>query len=209
MKTIKAVIFDYDGVLCSDYFYWPLAKTYPEIYKAINQQIFKQSHEAINQWMTGQISYRRTNQIIGQTIQAEPEMLDKILIAGIKQSNLNYPLIEFAQELRNSDIKTGILTDNMDVFSLYTVPHFQLDKTFNPIYNSAALGQLKHEHHWQILHQMITKMETDFSHALVIDDSPKIGQHVKQQNGHFYLYPKGNRIRDAKKFIAWYKNNYK
>ena len=187
-KKLKAVIFDFDGVLCSGRFYHTIKKTNPVLFEKINQRIFKKSKDLVKSWMRGEFDYKKFNQIISQELNVESALLDRELEKSVKSMQLNKYLLEFAQDLKRDGIKTAILTDNMDVFDNILVPHYNLAQYFDEIFSSSEYKILKEDNNGELLKKLLAKLGVSFDEILVVDDSEKFGEFVLEQGGSFYLY---------------------
>lgn len=207
-KKIKAVIFDFDGVLCSDFFYNTLEHTNKEYYDKINKEIFQGSKDMIRSWMRGHIKSDDINSIISSRLNINKEILDQELSNSIKCMKLNPYLMQFIKELRASGAKTAIMTDNMDVFEELLVPTFKLNEYFDEIYSSPKYKRLKKDENWKNVHEVLEKLNCDMDEVLFIDDWDEVGGYVKSQNGNFYLYKRGNNELDFREFKKWFDENF-
>lgn len=209
MNIIKTVLFDFDGVLCSDYFYFTLAKSNQVLYEAINNQIFRSNvyKDPIANWMRGQLTYQEFNRLIAPTLQTSSNVLDNGLVSSVQAMTINQPLLDFSQNLRQAGVKTLIFTDNMDIFEKVAVPHHHLDQYFDAYYSSHTYGKLKKDDDWQFLSDVITTHNSSYSESLLIDDSASIGEVMRQRGGQSYVYPRGGRESDFAIFSDWFKSN--
>lgn len=209
-KNINLVLFDFDGVLCSDYFYFTLGEYQPDKYQAINEQIFSSPDrkEFVESWMRGQIDHHAFNADIAQVLDIDAVILDRELEQSIKQMNINKALLNFSNILRERGVKTSIFTDNMDVFEKFTVPHHSLFNYFDNYYSSHSHHMLKNDNNWEFLRYVIDQNNASYDTTLLIDDSRSIGKVMTDRGGSFYLYPRGGQESDYNQFYDWFSQNY-
>jgi len=201
-EKLKAVIFDFDGVLCSDYFYHTIEKSDPILFKKINQKIFKKSKDLIKSWMRGEFDYKKFHQIISQKLNVDSELLNRELEKSVKKMKLNQKLLEFVQNLKQNGMKTAILTDNMDVFDNILVPHYNLSQYFDEIFSSSQHKILKGDNEGELLRRLILKLGVNFNEILVIDDSEKFGEIVLGNGGRFCFYD-GRDVSFNKEYVEF------
>ena len=63
---ISALFLDFNGVLCSDYFYSSMKSDYSDAYQYITQDFIINSKDIINEWMVGGLNYHQVNSIISK-----------------------------------------------------------------------------------------------------------------------------------------------
>ncbi len=203
---LKAVIFDFDGVLCSDYFYHTLEQVDSNLYNQINKKIFQGDKELIRSWMRGAIDYSDINNEISKRLNTDEDFLHEHLIKSIKNMTLNNLLLDFAKGVKSKGIKTAIMTDNMDVFEKYLVPHFKLNNHFDLIYSSSTHKRLKKDNNWQTPAEVMSLLNSNLNNSLFIDDWEEICDYIQSQNGYSYLYQRGNNESDFADFHTWFRN---
>ena len=205
MKTdYKIVFFDFDGVLCKDYFYANLKKTYPDVYNFIQKEIFGGNNKIINQWTRNQISSDDVNKFISEKTKINFQKLSEMFIESVKQMKIEKRLIDLAQNLQKNNIKIALITNNVDIFSRVIVKHNNLDKIFPMIINSADYGILKHEQNGKLFDIVLKKLgETEYKKVLLIDDSVKAGKIFENKGGLVFTYD------NFENFELWVKKNFK
>ena len=139
----KAILFDFDGVLCKDRFYIKtLLHRYPKVYDWIQLNIFG-NKDLVSDWMKNLITSYHINKLISDATGMDIALLNELYEQSILTMELDKDIISLAQSLRTSGKRLGVVTDNMDVFSTITVPNHNLNKIFDVIANSADYGILK------------------------------------------------------------------
>lgn len=209
MKQINTVLFDFDGVICSDYFYFTLEDQHSRLYSDINEHIFHNDNykKLINQWMRGALTYQKFNRVIAKKLGTKSSLLDDALESSVRQMTMNEPLLEFSSQLRSIGIKTIIFTDNMDIFEKVTIPHHKLGDHFDDCFSSHKHNLLKKDQDWQLLDKVLTAHNTSYEETLLIDDSKSIGSIMEKRGGNFYLYPRGGHVKDFWIFKNWFDKN--
>jgi FMN phosphatase YigB (HAD superfamily) len=188
MSTISTVFFDFDGVLCTDRFFAALKPDYPDVQEWISQHIFG-GEKYGDRWMRGELNYRQINRIIAEATGISPELLDKLLISGVGRMKVNAALIQFAENLKQNDIKVALVTNNMDVFSEIIVPVKKLDKTFSIIVNSFEYGLMKQDKNGRLFDIALNWLGLNsFDGVLLIDDTPVYCDIFKAKGGQVYQY---------------------
>ncbi len=201
LKNIEAIIFDFDGVLCSDRFYNTLPA---ELQEKIDKDIFKNSPELVNDWMRGKVRSSDINKIIAEMHNISFNYLERELEKSVKKMRLNMPLFNFAKKRRQEGFKIGILTDNMDVFQKIFVPHNKLNDYFDAIISSFDYKMFKMENNGELADLALKKLNVVYSKTLFIDDKEKIGKIVAAKGGNFYLYKKGYEEKNYFEFENWF-----
>jgi FMN phosphatase YigB (HAD superfamily) len=188
MSKLIAVLFDFDGVLCTDRFYTTLEPEYPDVISWINRHVFGGENYFVR-WMRGEYTHRQINAIIAEKTGLEFNKLNELFIESVRQMKINPVVIEFAKKLQHKNIKTALVTGNMDIFNEITVPEKQLDKVFPVIVNSYDFNLLKVDENGKLfdiaLHQLgLASCEG----VILVDDSLTHGQIFKEKGGEFFYY---------------------
>lgn len=201
---IKAIVSDFDGVLCSDYFYHTLANKDPEIYEFINANLFKENKWMVKDWMRGKITAVDINMYLSQKTNRSYEFFKDTLEESVRAMSLNQGLLKFLSVIKSKGVKTGLLTDNMDVFESITVPEKHLLTIFDQIVPSFKYGMLKGDEEGKLLDVTRDLLGVNYEEILVLDDWETLGGFVKNRNSHFYLYNKQTKDQ----FEDYFKDNY-
>ncbi|HSQ97111.1 MAG TPA: HAD family hydrolase [Rickettsiales bacterium] len=205
---IKLILSDFDGVLSNvdrDFittgFYTTIRNENPELMQNIGNFLFKSSSGHINRaWMQGEISYKELNTLMARKFNTTENYLNKHLIESVKKMKLNESLINFYQKQRLEGIKVCIMSDNMDIFSEVSIKHFNLDKYFDKIYNSADVKQLKRDKNCELAKRITNEFGYENKDVLVIDDSEKLLGELNEYDFKTFLY--NNKTQDQ--FENWF-----
>ena len=206
-NELKAILFDFDGVLSKGRFYSTICNEDQKIKDAIIQNIFsKEAKDVIQTWMRGERSFEEVHTMFAESIGTDIEFLNKSLIESVLAIKLNTELLNFVSSMRHLGVKVTIFTDNMDVFDRIFVPYNNLKNKFDFIFSSSTFKKLKLDNNAAFLKQAIEIMDVRYEQTLLLDDSPKIGVFMKKFGGNFYLYE--DYYNEFNKFIQWFYNNF-
>lgn len=168
----QAVIFDFNGVLCVDRFYEKkLRSAYDHLYQWIQKTIFT-DQALLRDWMTGRKSSSSINAMIAEKTNFDFALLHSLFLASVRGMVLDVNILNVVRALKKQDIRLGLVTDNMDVFTKVIVPENNLDKVFKVIINSADEGRLKEDDHGKLFELAWHKLDTHIEQSLLIDDTP-------------------------------------
>jgi len=196
----KAILFDFDGVLCKDRFYIKtLLHRYPKVYDWIQLNIFG-NKDLVSDWMKNLITSYHINKLISDATGMDIALLNELYEQSILTMELDKDIISLAQSLRTSGKRLGVVTDNMDVFSTITVPNHNLNKIFDVIANSADYGILKRENNGKLFDIALVSLNVDIKNSLIIDDSQSTIDLYRNRGGFGYLY---NNFHDLKAFLGY------
>jgi len=200
LSSIKAIIFDFDGVLCKDTFYNSLKESHPQIHQYVEEYIFRGDHNLVQLWMRNKITSDKINGMISKNNDIEFESIKKIFERDILNMKIDHDLLNFAKKQSILGRKIAIATNNMDIFSSITMPYHKLNETFNVIVNSADYGLLKADQDGKIFDIVMKKIGiNDFKSVLLIDDSLKVKLLFEAKGGNVFTYD------NFKDFIEWAK----
>lgn len=192
--TIKLICSDCNGVLNNvdgDYsksgWYSTIAVDDAELYAKINKFLFSKKY-LISSWMSGEIGYRDINKIVASNFDVRYDYLNEKLIESAKKLELNWDLIRTFQNFRKGGGRVVITSDNMDIFTLYTVAANNLNDYFDGIYNSSDIGHLKDFDNFQLYRNLAEENGVSFAEVLVVDDSRRIINGVMELGFAGYLY---------------------
>jgi FMN phosphatase YigB (HAD superfamily) len=174
LKSYEAVLFDFDGVLCHDRFYdLSLRPGYGELCDWISEHVFRKpdDEDLIRRWMRGKIGYKDINRIIADARRVESAWLDLELLESVRLMKLDERMLGLAREQKTAGKKIGIVTDNMDVFSLITVPDKKLASVFDFIANSSDHGCLKCDEGGRLFDVALAGLGITAEKAVLLDDS--------------------------------------
>ena len=188
MQNLSAVFFDFDGVLCTDRFYATLEPEYPNVTEWINRHVFGGESYFVR-WMRGEFTHRQINAIIAEKTGLEFDKLNELFIRSVRQMKINAAVIEFAKALQQKNVKTALVTGNMDIFNEITVPEKQLDKIFPVIVNSYDYKLLKIDDNGRLFDIALKKLGlASYEGVSLIDDSFTHCQIFHEKGGEFFHY---------------------
>ncbi len=177
MNSPKLILCDFDGVISrfhasskQEGFYSDLLPKHPTLHKNITDLLFGPSKYLRESWMCGQINYTDVNALMAHKFGVERSYLDAELLKSLRQFTLNQNLITLLQKFRSSGTTVAIMSDNMDVFTQYAVPHFSLLTFFDAVYSSSDLKQMKKHNNWELPKKIAKKYNCEYADVLVIDD---------------------------------------
>ncbi|MCX6790741.1 MAG: hypothetical protein NTV62_00930 [Candidatus Gribaldobacteria bacterium] len=198
----QAVLFDFDGVIGSGYFYAGLKKEAPLVYNFIEENVFGSVSGKIDQWMKGQLTWAQVNQLIAQQTAFDEQKLYEYLVESIQQMKIEVRLLGLASQLQERGVKVALVTNNMDIFNEVTIDRHQLADFFPVIVNSCNYGLLKHENNGKLFEITLEKLQhNSFSDILLIDDSVRATQAFQGKGGSAYTYT------NYAQFEPWCKQN--
>lgn len=199
--SVKAIIFDFDGVICKDIFYSSLKVSYPIIHDYVEKQIFRSGTDLVDRWMRNEISSDDINRMISQANDIGFDLIKKIFEKDILNMKLDYNLLNFAKKLLKMNRKIALVTNNMDIFTTLTIPNHKLNEVFKVIVSSAEYGMLKTDQNGKLFDIAMDKLGiNDYSSTLLIDDSLRVKPIFEAKGGNVYTY---NNFND---FIKWTKD---
>jgi len=187
--SYETVLFDFHGVLCCDYLFSSLQKTYPELYDFVQTEIFGNGGEIGDKWMRGGMNVAEINQHISKNTSIDVDLLSELLVQGIGDMTIDRRLTDLAQGLVLSGRKVALVTDNMDIFNTVTVSKHGLDKVFPVIVNSCDYGMMKHEHEGRLFDIALEKLGVGgYDRTLLIDDSIKVRPIFEKKGGEVFTF---------------------
>ncbi len=183
------IFFDFDGVLCKDYFYSNLKELHPEVYKFINESVFGKGRDIPDKWMRAKMTTEDVNRYISKNTNIEFDILSNLFIESVKAMKVDNRLINLAKTLLSKGRKVALVTNNMDVFNSVTIKNHNLDQLFPLIINSFDYGLMKHDENGRLFEIALEKLgESDFSDTLLIDDSSTMRASFENRGGATFPY---------------------
>lgn len=166
---IKAVLFDYDGVITLDKTGSYTICKYIASATGIDYELFSHEYKKYNDdLLVGKISHEQIwNQLcknINQTISI------KYLFESYKNTPLNNKMIEIVKKIKKN-YKTGLITDNKKDRIDAAKIDFQLDQIFDEIVVSGEIGSQKNEE--KIFQTAISNLSLKYEECVFIDNQEK------------------------------------
>ncbi|KKQ34414.1 MAG: hypothetical protein US52_C0060G0003 [candidate division WS6 bacterium GW2011_GWA2_37_6] len=196
MRPIKTIIFDFDGVLCKDYFYTNLQTTHPKVSEFIETKIFDKGSKIPDKWMRGELSSDDINKIISKETSIDFKELSELFVESIKIMQIDQRLLDLAKLLTAKGREIALVTNNMDIFSIVTIPHNKLDKIFPIIVNSADHKLLKQDENGKLFDIAMSKLNgPKYTETLLIDDSLRARKIFQNKGGRTFPYKTYEQFR--------------
>jgi len=170
MTKLKAVLFDFDGVLTTDKTGSLTTCKYLSNVTGINSHDISSAYKLFNNdLLLGKTTHSQIwnlfCDILGKQIN------DNLLIEAFKSTPLNQPMIDIANSLKNKGLFLGIITDNKKDRIDFLREYHKLDNIFNCITVSADFGVDKSSQDIFIIAS--NKLNTSPENCLYIDNQPK------------------------------------
>lgn len=137
--------------------------------------------------MRAELTMTDINKLISQKTGIDFDLLTKSFLNDVAQMEIEMRHIPIVEKLKQNGVKVGMITNNMDVFSTITAPRLHLLDLFDGrVYNSFTYGLLKSDGLYDIA--MRKAGLSDYSTALMIDDSSKARATFEAKGGQTYAY---------------------
>jgi FMN phosphatase YigB (HAD superfamily) len=196
MEQFKTVFWDFDGVWSKDVFYKSLIKTHPHVWEFIQTQVWG---SGVEKWMRGELTMDDINRHISNGTGLDFDVITKTFLEDVAQMKIETRHTPIVQALKKQGVSVGMITNNMDVFNTVTRPRLKLDDLFDGVFDSFSYKKMKAEGLFDIAMQSLGS--TDYSVALLIDDSPRARDAFEVKGGNTYAY---STFED---FKAWANKN--
>jgi len=198
----QTIIFDFDGVLCHDYFYSNLKQIHPKVSKFIEVNVFGKNSEIPNKWMRAELTMDAVNQYISKNTGIDFNELTKLFIESVQLMRVDRRLLDIAQKLIENNKSVALVTNNMDIFNIVTIKNHNLNNIFPVIINSFDYGIMKHESDGKLFDLAFEKLGVNpYKKALLIDDSSKVRKTFENRGGKTFPY------ENYDQFELWMKEN--
>ncbi len=198
----KTIIFDFDGVLCRDYFYTNLKASHPAVSDFINTRVFAKGSDVADKWMRGELTADDVNKFISDNTNINFDMLSNLFTESVHAMKVDNRLLELAKTVLLEGGKIALVTNNMDVFNEITIKKHNLDKIFPVIVNSCDYGIMKHDEDGRLFDIAMEKLGvSNYNGALLIDDSSKARIAFEGKGGATFPF------ENYEQFEPWMKEN--
>jgi len=181
MSKYKVIFFDWNLTLSMSRFWQQLEHIehpHHDWHQRIIDVLFSKK-KMISQWMRGDIDVSEVVNYISNKTGYNKNNIKNYLIESCEQMQLvDSSILDLVKKLRSKGIFCVIATDNMDVFSLYTVPALKLDNYFDDIINSFDKKILKYDFvnndssDISFFNDYLKNKDISYDQAVLIDDSP-------------------------------------
>ncbi len=156
--VIKAVIFDYFGVLAVDN-YWSIIHKFA--HKNGDEVALHQAGQNVS---AGRLSWSDFCKVIAEQMDESPEDVDK----KFHELNLNKELAAYIYELKNKGLKVGLLSNASSEYLTPILIKSGLDKLFDAIVVSSDIGFTKPD--TRAFRACIDSLNIEPEEAVMIDD---------------------------------------
>jgi len=161
---IKAIIFDFYGVLCSEKF-WHQLKADPKV-----ASDFKRMAEELH---LGDLSWRDfIDKIAAQTNRRAED-----IATAYAAEHINVPLVDYINKLRPK-YKTGLLSNAAYEAFEPRGREIGFDKLFDCTVVSSQIGVTKPDP--RIYRHILQKLDVESAESVYIDDSPRLAEAARQ-----------------------------
>jgi FMN phosphatase YigB (HAD superfamily) len=200
MQKYPAVFFDFDGVLCTDWFYTTLEPDFPSAIRFIDETIFNGADNYADRWMRGEFTYNDINRLISEATGVPFDRLTDLFIESVRRMRVNSTLTQYALSLKQKGIKIALVTNNMDIFNEITIPEKGLTVVFPVIVNSFDYKRMKHDDNGKLFDIALEKLGLDsYKGVCLVDDSLSNCALFSARGGYTYQYS------GLESFEAWVK----
>ena len=165
---IKAVLFDFDGVITTDGTGTESICRYISDAAGIDRQLFETEYRKFNyDLLTGKTTHREIWPKLCSAIGMDIPF--RLLHESFINTPMDNGIIKLIKEIKNSGYKTGIVTNNktdrIDIIS----DHFKMEDYFDEIIISAEIGSGKNEQ--RIFYLILKKLSVSPKEVIFIDNS--------------------------------------
>lgn len=166
---MKAILFDYDGVLTTDRTGSLTTNGFISRHTGIPYEAvsaaFKPYNDALNRGLT---SYRAIWPAICKTLATN--IPEDVLVAAFESTPVNHQMLELARTLK-THFAVGIITDNKGDRLDHLIRHQRLDDVFFPIVVSSKVGAVKESP--AIYEHALSQLNLPAEECLFIDNTAK------------------------------------
>jgi putative hydrolase of the HAD superfamily len=194
---IKAILFDFDGVLTLDATGSETIRNYICKETGLDKELFKKEYKKYN----NQLLYGKTTheEIWGNICSGINKEIDiQVLYDSFINTPINNEMYDLVKEIKNRNYKTAMVTDNKKDRIESAATHFGLDKLFDEIIVSAEIGSGKEAK--EIFITTIQRLNVNADECIFIDNSEKnlVAPKVMGMKTIFYNHEERNVVRLTK-----------
>ena len=141
----------------------------------INQALFIDRPDLVDEWMRGACSCKFITEYLETKTGIRRDHLLKGLVQSSQEQQLLPEILPLIKQLQEKGIFVGIATDNMDVFTRWTLPALNLERYFDEIICSTDIGALKcdvsENGSLEFFRKYLSKQNLQPQDCILIDDS--------------------------------------
>lgn len=172
----KIVFIDWSGTLSKSKFWGHLEASNNDLFKKIEDSLFKNNIDLIKPWMKGEMTSEDVVKRISDETGLDYKVIFEEFANGCKLMEFVDPKVpELVKKIQKRGIKVYIASNNMDSFNRWTIPAMKLEMLFDGIINSFPIKALKHDFTESgismFFDQTLTKEGVTAKETILIDDS--------------------------------------
>lgn len=173
----KGIIFiDFNGVISYKPFWFSLKNTsHPlnHLYSSIENFLFKENISLVKDWMIGKYTSEEIHRILEENVDIPYKEIFEIFVNDSRRLDVSRRILKEVRKMR-SIYYFILITDNMDSFTRFTLPHNKIiAKSFNEIYDSYSMKASKRHNNGIFFKEKIKALDFCPSQCYLIDDSNK------------------------------------
>jgi hypothetical protein len=200
-RKIKCIVFDFGFTLSSDYYFNVIPPGIPEWHNVIQKVVFGDPSIVVP-WMKGELTSLDIAGILSRHIALDIPTIFATMEKGCQNLGFNPSVWDFAFAQKNTDRKTALVTDNMDVFTKVVVPAHHLDQLFDVILNSSDFHEIRKEVLWPIAFNRLGG-GVGYANSLLIEDGEPEPALFRALGGYSYQYSNDAAFLEWLKSIHW------
>lgn len=191
-KSIKSVVFDFDGTLCLDRYFKPLGQNALGVIAGL---VFgENSKQWADPWMRGDLTSADVAAYLSTHLPESRETILSALRRGGSELTFSPAVLGFATHQRMAGRKTALVTANMDIFTEVVVPAHALGCLFDVVLNTADHLTLDKSVLWRKAFDSFGPGYS-FASSLLVDDSPEMVDLFRSLGGFAYQYCGDDSLR--------------
>jgi FMN phosphatase YigB (HAD superfamily) len=189
------IVFDYANTLSSDLYFQTCPEGFPAWRALFEKHVFSDPR-ILSDWCKGVLKKHDIARLISPHAGMPVATVLAEMNNSCKELHFNPAVWQLAEAQQIGGHKTVLVTINIDVFSDFIVPFYQLDGLFDVIVNSSDYGTDNKLVLWHIAFEQLGDGIT-YDNSLLIDDSPKWTTAFANKGGNAFLY------RNDAEFEEW------
>lgn len=165
---MKAILFDFDGVLTTDATGTTSVMNYIETKTDIDREIFEKSYRKHNLDLL--LGRKKHENVWDEICHEVSKSIDiKILHQSFLATPLDEKMLDIAKSLKEYGYKIGMITDNKSDRMKMILDHHQLNELFDVMSISADIGSSKKDS--EIFDNTIQKLSLNYEDCVFIDNN--------------------------------------
>lgn len=182
---IKAVIFDFGGVLASEGFQDYISE-HVAPYKSIQSEI-SDMEDSVNR---GDLPVSIYDDFLAKMTGGKPEALDKELIAGYV---IHIDMLRIVQKLHNAGIKVAILSNFPNEWFVKLTEKFHLNHFFDAIFVSSKLHLIKPQ--LEFFQVALKRLKVEPGETVFVDDRSPYVEEANKMDMHGLVFTSAKKLQ--------------